>query len=52
MRQAFVCDPGYGRRISGYTDILRLFVYTVVEVRNTPDFEVVLLWGMHLYLAL
>jgi hypothetical protein len=28
-------------------DILRLFVCTVVKVRNAADFEVVLLWGMH-----
>ena len=28
--------------------ILRLFVCPVVEVRSTADFEVVLLWGMHI----
>jgi len=29
-------------------DILRLFVCTVVEVRNAAGFELVLLWGMHM----
>jgi hypothetical protein len=48
MHQAFVCDPGYGRRISGYTGHSAAFFCPIVEVCNAAGFEVVLLWGMHM----
>ena len=35
MRQAFVCNPGYGRRISGYTGrSAALFFVSFAELRN------------------
>lgn len=46
MRQAFVCDPGYGRRISGYTGHSAAFFVRSSTVRNASGFALVFEEGL------